>query len=101
MNKKEISNFTRYLFSIIAVILGVTFTVISFSFMSGYRSYEDLARVTTLFLILLYGFTLYRSFIALNQARVGLAYFLTIGGFLLLSFLQMVNCANATSFSMH
>ena len=91
------SNSTKYIFIIIATILGVTFFVVSILFMSGYGSHETLAIV----LILSYGFTLYRSFIVLKQNRIGLAYFLTIGGFLILSFLQMINCVNATPFNMH
>lgn len=95
------SNSTKYIFIIIATILGVTFFVFSILFMQGYRSHENLAIFSTIVLILSYGFTLYKSFIFLKQNRIGLAYFLTIGGFLILSFLQMINCANATLFNMH
>ena len=92
------SNITKYIFIIIATILGATFFVVSILFMSGYRSHENLAIFSGIVLILSYGFMLYKSFIFLNKNRVGLAYFLSIGGFLILSFLQMINCANATPF---
>ena len=92
---------TKYIFGTIAVILGITFFFMSIVFMQGYRSHENLAIFSAIVLILAYGFTLYKSFIFLKQNRVGLAYFLSIGGFLILSFLQMINCANATPFNMH
>ncbi len=95
------SNSTKYIFIIIATILGGTFFVVSILFMQGYRSHENLAIFSAIVLILSYGFTLYRSFIVLKQNRIGLAYFLTIGGFLILSFLQMINCVHATPFNMH
>ena len=95
------SNITKYIFIIIATILGVTFFVVSMGFMSDYKNNIILAIFSGIVLILSYGFMLYKSFIFLNKNRVGLAYFLTIGGFLILSFLQMVNCVNASSFNMH
>ena len=92
------TNTTKYLFIIIATTLGATFFVVSILFMYGYRSHENLAIFSAIVLILVYGFTLYRSFVFLHKNRVGLAYFLTISGFLILSFLEMINCANATPF---
>ncbi len=92
------SNTTKYIFGTIAFILGITFFLVSILFMQGYRSHENLAIFSAIILILAYGFTLYKSFIFLNKNRVGLAYFLSIGGFLILIFLQMINCANATPF---
>ena len=92
------SNTTKYIFIIIATILGATFFLVSMNFMSGYRKDENLAILFTILLMVLYGFSLYRSYISLKSNRVGLAYFLTIGGFLLLSFLEVLNCASATQF---
>jgi len=46
-------------------------------------------------IVLFYLFTLYRSAIFFNRGRVGLAYFLTIALFLVLSFAQIINCSNS------
>jgi len=52
-------------------------------------------------IVFFYLFTLYRSAIFFNKGRIGLAYFLTIALFLVLSFAQFINCANSVSFRMH
>lgn len=64
---------------------------------------RDVALGYTLsFLILLgYAFTLYKSFKMWENERVGVAYFLTIAGFLILTFSQMVNCANSVVIHFH
>ena len=46
-------------------------------------------------IVLFYLFVLYRSAVFLKRGRIGLAYFLTITFFLMLSFAQMVNCSNS------
>ena len=50
-------------------------------------------------IILVYLFILYQSIVVFKKGRVGLAYFLSILFFLLLSFVQFINCAH--SFTMH
>ena len=46
-------------------------------------------------ILLSYFFVLKKSIDYFKQNRLGIAYFLTIGGFFSLLFLQMINCSNS------
>jgi hypothetical protein len=52
-------------------------------------------------ILLFYLFLLRKSFLFFNQERIGVAYFLTIGSFFSLMFIQFVTCSNSYIFNMH
>ena len=51
--------------------------------------------VTSAIVALSYPLILHKSHLLFTQNRVGLAYFLVIGLFLILAFVQMMGCANS------
>ncbi len=51
--------------------------------------------ITSALIFISYPLILHKSHLLFTQNRVGLAYFLVIGFFLILAFIQMIGCANS------
>ena len=79
------------------LVLFVALTWFTIVTTSDYTRNVSLGLSISIGIVLFYLFILYRSAIFLNKGRVGLAYFLTIALFLVLSFAQFVNCTNSVS----
>jgi len=92
--KKIVLLFTHISFASVLIF----FTIVA---IKDYNRNVILGTLVSLTILTLYFFILKKSLHFFKQERIGLAYFLTIGGFLSLMFIQMVNCSNSYSFLLH
>jgi len=83
------------------VILGLLFSVYSIGIMTDYSRNVPLGISLSVGLLFLYYFMLFKSSKLYENKKRGQAYFLTIGGFFVVVFLQFITCANSVSFYMH
>ena len=83
------------------ILLGGTFIVYTFFLIDAYTKHVLQGTLLTLFITLSYLYLLYYSAKLFNKQRRGLAYFLTITGFLVGVFIQVVTCANSITLNLH
>ncbi len=86
--------------TILFYIILITCTVVLFGFTAS-TTMEYTRNLTEGYsisagVVLFYLFVLYRSHLFFQKNRVGLAYFLVIGFFLILAFIQMIGCSGST-----
>jgi len=77
------------------ILLGGAFIIYTFFLIDGYTKNVLQGTLLTLFIMLSYLYLLYFSAKLFNEQRRGLAYFLTITGFLVAAFVQVLTCANS------
>jgi len=92
--KKSILIFINVLFAIILTF----FTILA---MNDYRHNVIIGSSVSILVLISYFFILNKSLYFFNQERIGLAYFLSIGGFFGLMFIQLINCSNSVTLSFH
>jgi len=83
------------------IILGGLLAFLTLVAMSDYRKNVFIGLFVSIIILFLYFILLKRSAYFFNQGRVGIAYFLTIGGFFSLMFAQLINCSNSITFALH
>ena len=83
------------------ILLGGAFIVYTFFLINGYTKNILQGTFLTLSITISYLYILYSSAKLFNKQRRGLAYFLTITGFLLGVFIQVVTCANSITLNLH
>jgi len=83
------------------ILLGGAFIVYTFFLIDGYTINVMQGTILTLLITLSYFYLLSISAKLFNKQRIGLAYFLTITGFLVGVFIQIVTCANSITFNLH
>ena len=77
------------------ILLGGAFLAYTVMLIDGYTKNVLQGTLLTLFITLFYFYILYTSAKLFNKQRRGLAYFLTITGFLVGAFVQVLTCANS------
>ena len=95
------TDFKTILFYIILATCGLVFLLFTTITTMDYTRNLVQGYVVSAVVALSYAFVLYKSHLLFHQNRVGLAYFLVIGLFLVLAFFQMIGCANSISWRMH
>jgi len=84
------------------ILFGFTLVWFTFLVTDEYLRKEKLwGVVITLIMAILYFLLMTYSAKLFNKERYGLAYFLTIAGFLSTIFLQFITCVNSIPFQMH
>lgn len=83
------------------IILGLVFSVYSIAIMTSYNHNVPIGIILSVGLLFLYYFMLYKSSKLYENEKKGLAYFLTIGGFFIVVFLQIITCTNSLLFYSH
>jgi tryptophan-rich sensory protein len=84
------------------ILFGLTLIWFTFILSADYLRRDRLSGLAiTIVIALLYFLLMFYSSRLFNQKRYGIAYFLTITGFLATIFLQFVTCANIIPFQMH
>jgi len=89
------TDFKTVFFYIVLAICSLT--LLGFTVLTTMNYSLNLAQgyITSAIVFLSYPLILNKSHILFTQNRVGLAYFLVIGFFLILAFIQMMGCANS------
>ena len=77
------------------ILLGGAFIVYTFFLIDGYTRNVMQGTLLTLIITLSYFYVLYISAKLFNKQKIGAAYFLTITGFLVGVFVQMITCINS------
>jgi len=80
------------------ILLGGAFIVYTFFLIDSYTKNVLQGTLLTLFITFSYFYILYLSAKLFNKQKIGLAYFLTITGFLVGLFVQVITCANSITF---
>lgn len=80
------------------IVLGATLAFFTLLAMQDYTKNLILGYSISLVILLLYFIVLKKSAYFYNKAQVGGAYFLAIGGFFTLMFIQIINCSNSLNF---
>jgi len=83
------------------ILLGGAFIAYTVLLINGYTKNVMQGTMLTLFITLSYFYILYSSAKLFNKQQIGLAYFLTITGFLVGAFVQVLTCANSIMINMH
>ena len=83
------------------IILGLLFSVYSIAIMTDYSRNIPLGISLSVALLFLYYFMLFKSSKLYETEKRGQAYFLTIGGFFMVVFLQIITCANSITLYLH
>ena len=84
------------------IILGLLLSLFTLIVGSAYlREQKPLGMISAIFILLLYIVILYHTSQLFNKNRVGVAYFLTISGFLVSLFVQFITCATLVPFRIH
>ncbi len=83
------------------ILFGGILLLFTIATVADYSRDVALGYTLSFLILLVYAFTLYKSFKMWEKERVGLAYFLTVAGFLILTFSQIVNCANSVVINFH
>jgi len=83
------------------ILLGGAFLAYTVMLIDAYTKNVLQGTLLTLFITLSYLYLLYFSAKLFNKQRRGLAYFLTITGFLVGVFVQVVTCANSITLNLH
>jgi len=88
-------NYTKSFLLVTHIILGgilIFFTVMA---MMDYSKNIAMGLSVSLLILSFYLFILIKSVSFFKKAKVGVAYFLSIAGFVILMFSQIVNCSNS------
>jgi len=96
--KKNYKKSALIVIHILLALILIFFTALA---MSDYRKNILLGYFISLSIFILYFFLLKKSASLFTEERVGFAYFLAIGGFLGLMFIQLINCINSIHFLGH
>jgi len=80
------------------ILLGGAFVVYTFFLIDNYTRNIIQGTILTLAITLAYLYLLYISAKVFNKQRIGFAYFLTVVGFLVGLFVQVLTCANSITF---
>ena len=97
MDKK----YTKSILLFVHIILGAILTFFTLLAMSDYKRNVVMGLLISIVILFLYFILLKKSASFFNQGRVGVSYFLAIGGFFLLMFIQLINCTNSIALYMH
>jgi len=97
MNQKEpkIYHYKKSFLLFWHILLGGAFIVYTFFLIDAYTKNVLQGTLLTLFITLSYFYLLSISAKLFNKQQRGLAYFLTITGFLVGAFVQVLTCANS------
>lgn len=89
------TDFKKVFFYIVLAICSLT--LLGFTVLTTINYSVNLAQgyIVSAIVFLSYPLILNKSYLLFTQNRVGLAYFLVIGSFLILAFVQMMGCANS------
>ena len=94
-------NYKKIFLIFVDILLSSILIFFTFIAIKDYNHNILLGTFISISILILYFFILKKSLYFFNQERIGLAYFLTIGGFFSLIFIQIVNCANSYIFNMN
>ena len=83
------------------ILLGGSFVVYTFVLIDSYTRNIMQGTLLTLTITLSYLYILYMSAKAFNKQQIGFAYFLTVAGFLVGLFVQLIACVNSITINMH
>ena len=100
--EKTIPNYKKSFLIVVHVLLGLALVWFSSILSINYIQQDKLLGTSiTIFMAILYFLLMAYSSKLFNQERYGLAYFLTIAGFLSTIFLQFITCVNIIPFKLH
>ena len=94
-------NYKKSLLFVIHILLASILAFFTALAMSDYKRNMIIGISVSIIILILYFFLLKKSASLFTQERVGFAYFLAIGGFLGLTFIQLINCMNSINFLGH
>jgi len=83
------------------ILLGGAFVVYTFILIDSYTRNVMQGTILTLTITLAYLYLLYISAKVFNKQQIGFAYFLTVAGFLVGLFVQVLTCVNSITINMH
>ena len=83
------------------IVIGSIFLFYTIILIDGYTRHIIQGTILTLIITLSYFYLLYMSTKLFNKQQVGAAYFLTITGFLVGVFVQVITCTNSININMH
>jgi hypothetical protein len=77
------------------LVLASILTLFTIAWSIDYKRNLPEGYIFSALILLIYFFTIYKSATLFNKGSVAAAYFLTISGFVVLAFSEMVNCSNS------
>ena len=83
------------------IILGGVLVFLTFLGIINFNRNIPLGYLLSTTILLGYFFILKKSASLFNKNSVGAAYFLTLSGFVVFAFIEMVNCSNSFYWNMH
>ena len=94
-------NYKKSFLLFVHIILGGILTFLTLVAMGDYKKNVLIGLFISIVILFIYFIILKKSALSFNQDRIGVAYFLAIGGFFSLMFAQFINCSNSVVFYMH
>ena len=95
----ETKHYKKSFLLFLHILLSVTLTVLTYFLVMEYvRKDKIIGIVLSLFMLYAYFFLLKYAVRVFTQQKLGMAYLISIGGFLIVTFLQITTCANIIPF---